>query len=83
MQLLLVYIDDKFSKLFKTYLGKDSICNSINNMIKESKYYSEVMKKHFNKKPVMTTDDNKNFKNYNKWADVGFVIVIILIMVLK
>ena len=42
----LVYVDDKFSKPFKWYLSKDFI----NNMIGESKYYSDVMKKHFNKK---------------------------------
>ena len=37
-------IDDKFSKPFKTYLGKDTVYNFINNMIKESKYWSDVMK---------------------------------------
>ena len=31
----LVCADDKFSKLFKTYLGKDAVCNFINNMIEE------------------------------------------------
>ena len=44
--LLLACVDDKFSKPFKTYLGKDAVYNFINNMIKESKYCSEVMKKH-------------------------------------
>ena len=37
-------IDDKFSKPFKTYLGKDTVYNFINNMIEESKYWSDVMK---------------------------------------
>ena len=33
----LVCVDDKFSKPFKTYLGKDAASNFINNMIEESK----------------------------------------------
>ena len=32
-------------------------------MIKESKYCSDVIKKHFNKELVMTSEDNENFKN--------------------
>ena len=43
----IVYVDDNFSKSFKTYLGKDAIKNDINNMIKGSKYCSEVKKKTF------------------------------------
>ena len=62
----LVCVDDKFSKPFKTYLGKDAVYNFINNMIKESKYCSEVMKKHFKKELVMTKEDNENFKNSTK-----------------
>ena len=45
----LVYVDDKFSKPFNTNLGEDTVCNFINNMIKESKYCKKAMKKHFNK----------------------------------
>ena len=33
----LVCADDKFSKPFKTFLGKDAIYNFINSMIEESK----------------------------------------------
>ena len=44
----LVCVDDKFSKPFKTYLGKDAVYNFINNMVEESKYCSDVMKKHLN-----------------------------------
>ena len=36
-------VDNKFSKLFKTYLGKDPVYNFI-NMTEESKYCSEVKK---------------------------------------
>ena len=43
----LVCADDKFSKTFKTYFGKDLVYNFINNFIEESKYCSDLMKKHF------------------------------------
>ena len=59
----LVCVDDKFSKPFKIYLGEDAVYNFIDSMIKESKYCSEVMKKHFNKEPVMTKEDNEDFEN--------------------
>ena len=41
------YVDDKFSKPFKTYLGKDTVYNFINRLIEESKCCSDVMKKKF------------------------------------
>ena len=53
----LVCVDDKFSKPFKTYLGKDAVYHFINSMIEESKYCSDVMKKHFNNEVVMTKED--------------------------
>ena len=56
-------VDDKFSKPFKTYLGKDAVYNFINSMIGESKYSNEVMKKHFNKELVMTREYDEDFKN--------------------
>ena len=49
-------------------------------MIKESKYCSDVMKKHFNKELVMTKEDNEAFENS---VNVGFVIMIILMVTLK
>ena len=58
----LVHVDDKFSKPFKTYLGKDAVYNFINNIIMESNSCSEVMKKHFNEGLVLTKED-KDFKN--------------------
>ena len=54
----LVCVDDKFSKPFKSYLGEDAVYNFINSLIKESKYCSDMMKKHFNKELVMTKEDN-------------------------
>ena len=59
----LVCVDDKFSKRFKSYLGEDVVYNFINSMIEESKYCSEVIKKHFSKEVVMTEKDNEDFKN--------------------
>ena len=45
----LVCIDDKFSKPFKTYFGKDAVYNFTNNVIEESKNCRDAMKKNFNK----------------------------------
>ena len=44
-----LYVLMKFNRPFKIYLGKVAIYNFINSMIEQSKYCSEVMKKHFNK----------------------------------
>ena len=35
-------------------------------MIKEGRYYSDVMKKHFKKELVMTKEDNDDFENSTK-----------------
>ena len=35
-------------------------------MIEESKYCSNLIKKHFNKELVMTEEDNEDFKNSAK-----------------
>ena len=35
-------------------------------MIKESEYWSEVIKKHFNKELVINKEDNEDFKNSTK-----------------
>ena len=56
----LVCVDDKFSKPFKSYLGKDAVYNFISSMIEKSKCCSDVMKKHFNKELVMPKKDNEN-----------------------
>ena len=46
-----------------SHLGKDAVYNFVNCMIEESKYCSDVMKKSFNKKIVMTKTDDEDFKN--------------------
>ena len=54
----LVCVGDKFSKAFHFHF--------INSMIEESKYCSDVMKKHFNKELLMTKEENEYFKKSNK-----------------
>ena len=63
----LLCFDDKFSKPFKSYLGEDVVYNFINSMVKEIKYSSDAMKKHFNKEVLMTKKDNEDFKNSTKF----------------
>ena len=58
-----VCINDEFSKPFKTYFGNDAVYNFINNMVEESKYCNEMIKKHFNKELLMTKVDNEVYKN--------------------
>ena len=38
--------NDKFSKSFKSYLGKHNVYNFINNMIQVSKYCTDITKKY-------------------------------------
>ena len=59
----LVRFDGNFNKTFKSYLGEDAFYNAINSMIKEIKYCNEVTRKHFNKKLVMTKEDDEDFKS--------------------
>ena len=35
-------------------------------MIEKSKYYTDIIKKHFNKELLMTKKDNKDFENSAK-----------------
>ena len=49
-------VNDRFSKSFKTYLGRDTIHNFLNRMIEECNYCTDVMKKHFSKELVMAKD---------------------------
>ena len=72
----LLCVDDKFSKFFKSYLGEDAVYNFISSIMEESKYYSDVMKKRFNKELVMTKKANEDFEN-------STVIMLILMVMLK
>ena len=62
----LVCVDEKFSKDFQPYLGQDTASNFINSIIEESKFCTDIMKKHFSKKLVMTKEDDEDFENSNK-----------------
>ena len=59
-------VDDKCSIPFKTYLHKEGVYNFVKNIVKESKYCSDVIKRHFNKELVMTKEENENFKKCTK-----------------
>ena len=62
----LVCVDDKFSKPFKSCIGEDAVSNFVSIMIEESKYCSDVMKKHFIKEIVITKKDNEAFESSTK-----------------
>ena len=62
----LVHVDDKFSKPFKTYLGKDAVYKFINNMIEESKYCSEAIRNILRKNSWWLKEDNENCINVTK-----------------
>ena len=49
----MVCVDDKFRKPFKSYLSENAVNNVIDFMIEESKYCTDITKKHFNKELVM------------------------------
>ena len=46
----LVCVDDKFWKPFKSYFGEDAVYSLSNSSIGESKYCTDMTKKHFNRK---------------------------------
>ena len=48
----LVCVDDRFWKPFKSYFGEDAVYSLSNSTIGESKYCTDMMKKHFNRKLV-------------------------------
>ena len=47
------------------YLGQHAVLKS-NNMVKQSIYCTQVMKKDFNKELVMSKEDDKNFESSTK-----------------
>ena len=66
LMIVAVSVINKSSNPFKRYLGENAVYNFISNMIGESKYLSEVLRKRFNKTFGMTKQNNKDFKNSNK-----------------
>ena len=67
-----MYIDDKFSKLLKLYLGEDGVYNFVNSMIEENT-------------AVMTNLKwlKKMLKIVRALLNVGFVIMVMLMVMLK
>ena len=63
----LVFVGDKVSKLFNSYLGEDAVYKFINSVIKESKCCNHVTKKHFKKELVMTKTEDEDFENSAKF----------------
>ena len=61
---------EQYSKLNKTYFGKDAIDKIFNDMINESDYCYKIIEREFNKLLVMTKKNNKDFINL---LNVGFV----------
>ena len=72
----LVYADDYFSKLFKTYLGEDSVYNFINSRIAESKYCKNISAK-------ILWKLKKMLKILKTLLNVEFVIMFMLMVMLK
>ena len=62
----LVCVEDKFSKSFKSYFGKDPVYNFFNSMVEECTYCNDVMKNHFSKGLVMAKKDNEDFEHWDK-----------------
>ena len=60
-------VDGRYSKSCKSYFVQGAIDKfMINGMIRESEYYSKVIKTTFNKPLVMTEKDHENFHNSAK-----------------
>ena len=57
----------KIKSPFMIYADFKSILVPISSMIEESKYCSDVMKKHFKKELVMTKVNNGDFKSSTKY----------------
>ena len=58
LSVLTVCVTNKSSNSFKRYLGEDTVYKFISDMVAESKYLNEVLKKRFNKTFVMTKQNN-------------------------
>ena len=76
----LVCVYYKFSKPFQSSLGGDAVYNFFHNMLEESKYWNDLMKKHFHKELAMTKKGEEDFEISTKSQ---FVIMIMLMVMLK
>ena len=62
----LICVDGQYSKSYETYFGEDAIDKFLNDMIKETKYCSEMIETEFSKPIVITEKDHDNFENSTK-----------------
>ena len=61
-----VCIDDRFTKDIVIYRGKDCVNKFITKMLEEYEYCSNVMKKYFNKKLIMSAKEEEISQSSNK-----------------
>ena len=72
-----VCIDNKYSKKIVLYRGKDAVSKFIKLILNEYNYCKKVIKKHFNKKLIMTAEETEKFEMANicwicnKLIDIG------------
>ena len=52
-------------------------------MIKESRFCSDVMKKHFDKELLMTKEDNEDFKQSTKCYNDSLTMIMLIMMLKK
>ena len=76
----LACVDDHFSQPVKSYLGQDAVHMFITNLVEESKYCNQVIKRHFNKELVMT---KKIMTILGALQNAGWEIKLLLKMMLK
>ena len=70
----LVCVDDKFSKDFVLYRGKNAVLKFIQCIFKEYEYCKYMMKKHFNKDLIMSALENEEFERSNIYWVCGKLI---------
>ena len=58
--------ENKLSKPFKIYLGKDAVSSFSNGRTKESKYCGDMVNEHFNKELIMAKKNDEDFENPTK-----------------
>ena len=63
--------DDKYSKPFKVYRGKNAVYRFLEEMLKEVEHCKKVVKTKFNKPLIMTDEDEANFKATNHYHICG------------
>ena len=61
-------------------MGEDAVYRFITIMIEEIKHCTDMVKKQFNDKLVMTREDNEDFENSK---NIGFAIKFSLMVMLK